>query len=149
MISFQKFLQAFGNANNTTTPSMIGKLPYSQEVACGGYHTCVITSNFLVSLQYVHFIFTYFCAYLFVCLNVVVYKNQCHLIALCYKRCEYEGLEAQGCAENKNPNSIKIRCLVIFDNLDRLVERQFFRQAVEQQGELKDWERTLMVRKKW
>ncbi|KAJ6996493.1 ultraviolet-B receptor UVR8 isoform X3 [Populus alba x Populus x berolinensis] len=41
---------AFGDANNTTTPSMIGKLPYSQEVACGGYHTCVITSNFLVSL---------------------------------------------------------------------------------------------------
>ncbi|KAJ6353732.1 hypothetical protein OIU76_002702 [Salix suchowensis] len=36
---------AFGNANSTTTPSMIGKLPYSQEVACGGYHTCVITSS--------------------------------------------------------------------------------------------------------
>lgn len=58
------------------------------------------------------------------CLNVVVYKNQCHLIALCYKRCGYEGLEEQGCAENKNPNSIKIRCLVIFDSLDRLVGRQ-------------------------
>ncbi|KAL9356482.1 hypothetical protein Peur_049735 [Populus x canadensis] len=36
---------AFGDANNTTTPSMIDKLPYSQEVACGGYHTCVITSG--------------------------------------------------------------------------------------------------------
>ncbi|KAB5556465.1 hypothetical protein DKX38_007374 [Salix brachista] len=71
---------AFGNANNATTPSMIGKLPYSQEVACGGYHTCVIT---------------------------MVYKNQCHLIALCYKRCEYEGLEEQGCAEDKNPNNLE------------------------------------------
>ncbi|KAF9681843.1 hypothetical protein SADUNF_Sadunf05G0045100 [Salix dunnii] len=36
---------AFGYANNATTPSMIGKLPCSQEVACGGYHTCVITSS--------------------------------------------------------------------------------------------------------
>ncbi|CAK7354630.1 unnamed protein product [Dovyalis caffra] len=31
----------FGDANNATTPSMIRKLPYSQEVASGGYHTCV------------------------------------------------------------------------------------------------------------
>lgn len=28
-----------------TTPSMISKLPCSEEVACGGYHTCVLTSG--------------------------------------------------------------------------------------------------------
>ncbi|XP_059656346.1 ultraviolet-B receptor UVR8 isoform X2 [Cornus florida] len=35
----------FGEANNVTTPSMISKLPFSEEVACGGYHSCVITSG--------------------------------------------------------------------------------------------------------
>ncbi|KAK9291600.1 hypothetical protein L1049_019549 [Liquidambar formosana] len=34
-----------GGGNNATTPSLIGKLPYSEEVACGAYHTCVITSG--------------------------------------------------------------------------------------------------------
>ncbi|CAK9166658.1 unnamed protein product [Ilex paraguariensis] len=33
----------FGDANNATLPSMISQLPCSEEVACGGYHTCVIT----------------------------------------------------------------------------------------------------------
>ncbi|KAJ4967149.1 hypothetical protein NE237_018998 [Protea cynaroides] len=35
----------FGEANNTTSPSIISKLPLSEEVACGGYHTCVVTSG--------------------------------------------------------------------------------------------------------
>ncbi|KAL3721308.1 hypothetical protein ACJRO7_033755 [Eucalyptus globulus] len=35
----------FGGNKNATTPSMIDELPYSGEVACGGYHTCVITSG--------------------------------------------------------------------------------------------------------
>ncbi|EOX92733.1 hypothetical protein QUC31_003788 [Theobroma cacao] len=33
----------FGGAKNATMPSMISALPYSEEVACGGYHTCVVT----------------------------------------------------------------------------------------------------------
>ncbi|XP_022725598.1 ultraviolet-B receptor UVR8-like isoform X1 [Durio zibethinus] len=33
----------FGEAKNATMPSMINSLPYSEEVACGGYHTCVVT----------------------------------------------------------------------------------------------------------
>ncbi|KAG4176044.1 hypothetical protein ERO13_A11G224808v2 [Gossypium hirsutum] len=33
----------FGEAKNATMPSMINTLPYSEEVACGGYHTCVVT----------------------------------------------------------------------------------------------------------
>ncbi|XP_028062174.1 ultraviolet-B receptor UVR8 isoform X1 [Camellia sinensis] len=32
-------------AKNATTPSMISQLPFSEEVACGGYHTCVLTSG--------------------------------------------------------------------------------------------------------
>ncbi|XP_030551341.1 ultraviolet-B receptor UVR8 isoform X2 [Rhodamnia argentea] len=41
----EKALQklGFGGDKNATTPSMIDELPYSEEVACGGYHTCVIT----------------------------------------------------------------------------------------------------------
>lgn len=34
-----------GQAKNATKPSMVGQLPLSEEVACGGYHTCVITSG--------------------------------------------------------------------------------------------------------
>ncbi|KAL1073888.1 hypothetical protein V6Z11_D11G253100 [Gossypium hirsutum] len=33
----------FGEAKKATMPSMINTLPYSEEVACGGYHTCVVT----------------------------------------------------------------------------------------------------------
>ncbi|KAJ0021211.1 hypothetical protein Pint_31734 [Pistacia integerrima] len=32
----------FQDRKNATTPSMISKLPYSDEVACGGYHTGVV-----------------------------------------------------------------------------------------------------------
>ncbi|KAL3640480.1 hypothetical protein CASFOL_015448 [Castilleja foliolosa] len=35
----------FGKAKSATTPSTISKLPPSEEVACGGYHTCVITNG--------------------------------------------------------------------------------------------------------
>ncbi|KAJ0094448.1 hypothetical protein Patl1_15839 [Pistacia atlantica] len=35
----------FQDRKKATTPSMISKLPYSDEVACGGYHTCVVTSG--------------------------------------------------------------------------------------------------------
>ncbi|KAL2347162.1 hypothetical protein Fmac_001162 [Flemingia macrophylla] len=31
--------------SSTTKPSLIGELPYSKEVACGGYHTCVLTNS--------------------------------------------------------------------------------------------------------
>ncbi|XP_057791578.1 ultraviolet-B receptor UVR8 isoform X2 [Salvia miltiorrhiza] len=35
----------FGKAKNVTTPSTISTLPFSDEVACGAYHTCVITNG--------------------------------------------------------------------------------------------------------
>jgi len=28
---------------------LVSELPYSKEVACGGYHTCILTSNSSVS----------------------------------------------------------------------------------------------------
>ncbi|XP_010674387.2 ultraviolet-B receptor UVR8 isoform X2 [Beta vulgaris subsp. vulgaris] len=36
---------SFGNSDNATVPSMMSKLPISEEVACGGYHTCVLTKR--------------------------------------------------------------------------------------------------------
>ncbi|CAK9319357.1 unnamed protein product [Citrullus colocynthis] len=36
---------SFGEANKTTTPSMISSLLDCEEVACGGYHTCVLTKG--------------------------------------------------------------------------------------------------------
>ncbi|XP_059431589.1 ultraviolet-B receptor UVR8-like [Corylus avellana] len=35
----------FAEVKNATARSMTSNLPYSEEVACGGYHTCVLTSN--------------------------------------------------------------------------------------------------------
>lgn len=35
----------FGGTKDATSPSVISELPFSQEVACGGYHTCVVTSD--------------------------------------------------------------------------------------------------------
>ncbi|KAK6923516.1 Regulator of chromosome condensation, RCC1 [Dillenia turbinata] len=35
----------FGDAKNATTPDMVGQLPFCEEVACGGYHTCVVTGG--------------------------------------------------------------------------------------------------------
>ncbi|XP_052197694.1 ultraviolet-B receptor UVR8 isoform X2 [Diospyros lotus] len=34
-----------GQEKSATTPFMISNLPRSEEVACGGYHTCVVTSG--------------------------------------------------------------------------------------------------------
>ncbi|KAG7027596.1 putative E3 ubiquitin-protein ligase HERC1 [Cucurbita argyrosperma subsp. argyrosperma] len=39
---------SFGDANKETTPSMISTLLNCEEVSCGGYHTCVLTSNFIL-----------------------------------------------------------------------------------------------------
>ncbi|XP_010423034.1 PREDICTED: ultraviolet-B receptor UVR8-like isoform X1 [Camelina sativa] len=33
----------FGGVRNATIPSIISEVPYADEVACGGYHTCVVT----------------------------------------------------------------------------------------------------------
>nr|XP_011469743.1 PREDICTED: ultraviolet-B receptor UVR8 isoform X1 [Fragaria vesca subsp. vesca] len=43
----EKALDKMGNAKekNGNAPSVIGKLPFSEEVSCGGYHTCAITSG--------------------------------------------------------------------------------------------------------
>jgi len=41
-------IQGFGGVRNATTPSIISEVPYAEEVACGGYHTCVVTSNTLL-----------------------------------------------------------------------------------------------------
>ncbi|GMH13096.1 hypothetical protein Nepgr_014937 [Nepenthes gracilis] len=35
----------FGKSKGATMPSIVTELPISQDVACGGYHTCVITSG--------------------------------------------------------------------------------------------------------
>ncbi|XP_062094382.1 ultraviolet-B receptor UVR8 isoform X2 [Humulus lupulus] len=35
----------FREENSEATLSLIAKIPYSEEVACGGYHTCVVTSG--------------------------------------------------------------------------------------------------------
>ncbi|KAF9599820.1 hypothetical protein IFM89_001766 [Coptis chinensis] len=35
----------FRKSNDATSPSMLSKLPNCQEVVCGGYHTCVVTSG--------------------------------------------------------------------------------------------------------
>ncbi|KAJ0976031.1 hypothetical protein J5N97_017996 [Dioscorea zingiberensis] len=35
----------FGEAKNASRPLAIQELPFSEEVACGGYHTCVITNE--------------------------------------------------------------------------------------------------------
>ncbi|TXG60243.1 hypothetical protein EZV62_014816 [Acer yangbiense] len=35
----------FQDRNNATTPSLVSKVPYSEDVSCGGYHTCIVTSG--------------------------------------------------------------------------------------------------------
>ncbi|KAK9682525.1 hypothetical protein RND81_10G080000 [Saponaria officinalis] len=35
---------SFGS-DNSSGPSMLSDLPMSEEIACGGYHTCVVTVN--------------------------------------------------------------------------------------------------------
>lgn len=36
---------SFGAAKYVATPSAVLELPFAEEVACGGYHTCVVTSE--------------------------------------------------------------------------------------------------------
>lgn len=52
-----KLIQGFAEVKNATARSMTSNLPYSEEVACGGYHTCVLTSNSLFSQILVVLIF--------------------------------------------------------------------------------------------
>ncbi|KMZ63388.1 Regulator of chromosome condensation (RCC1) family protein [Zostera marina] len=33
----------FRNTDNTSNPSIVNDLPFSEDVACGGYHTCAVT----------------------------------------------------------------------------------------------------------
>lgn len=35
----------FGKPNNSTTPLMMKEIPFCDKIACGGYHTCIITSG--------------------------------------------------------------------------------------------------------
>lgn len=44
-VAFIAKYQGFGKAKNATTPFTISTLPFSDDVACGSYHTCVITSK--------------------------------------------------------------------------------------------------------
>lgn len=36
-------LQGFGRSNEAFRPDIVVEVPFSEEVACGGYHTCVVT----------------------------------------------------------------------------------------------------------
>lgn len=56
--------QGSGGDKNEATPSTIDELPYSEAVACGGYHTCVITCNHLSLIMF------YFRYYLLLSLEV-------------------------------------------------------------------------------
>ncbi|XP_014524438.1 ultraviolet-B receptor UVR8 isoform X2 [Vigna radiata var. radiata] len=40
-----KDLEGIKEMSDVTRPSLITELPYSKEVACGGYHTCVLTNS--------------------------------------------------------------------------------------------------------
>jgi hypothetical protein len=44
-IFLNQYIQLLKGMRNATKPSLISELPYAEEVACGGYHTCVLTSN--------------------------------------------------------------------------------------------------------
>ncbi|XP_047147033.1 ultraviolet-B receptor UVR8-like isoform X2 [Vigna umbellata] len=40
-----KDLEGIKEMSDATRPSLISELPFSKEVACGGYHTCVLTNS--------------------------------------------------------------------------------------------------------
>lgn len=42
---FNQHIQRLKETSNATKPLLVSELPYAEEVACGGYHTCVLTSN--------------------------------------------------------------------------------------------------------
>ena len=41
-------LQVFGRSNDVPRPSVVEEIQFSEEVACGGYHTCVVTGIIFV-----------------------------------------------------------------------------------------------------
>ncbi|CAM0906727.1 unnamed protein product [Alopecurus aequalis] len=41
----QKTEKVFGRANDIPRPSIVEEIQFSEEVACGGYHTCVVTDH--------------------------------------------------------------------------------------------------------
>ncbi|KAJ8441206.1 hypothetical protein Cgig2_024935 [Carnegiea gigantea] len=43
-VNWKMSLQRLGNSDYHTGLSRMAELPFSEEVACGGYHTCVITN---------------------------------------------------------------------------------------------------------
>jgi alpha-tubulin suppressor-like RCC1 family protein len=38
-------LQGFGRSGDELRPTVVEEVPFSEEVACGGYHTCVVTDS--------------------------------------------------------------------------------------------------------
>lgn len=51
--------QGFGG-KNVRTPTIVQELPISLEVACGGYHTCVVTSTIFILVLIVEYTFELF-----------------------------------------------------------------------------------------
>ncbi|CAO2149163.1 unnamed protein product [Urochloa humidicola] len=41
----QKTEKGFGRSNEAFRPVIVEEIPFSEEVACGGYHTCVVTDS--------------------------------------------------------------------------------------------------------
>ncbi|KAL5669633.1 hypothetical protein ACJX0J_021854, partial [Zea mays] len=41
----QKTEKGFGRPNEEFRPNIVEEIPFSEEVACGGYHTCVVTDS--------------------------------------------------------------------------------------------------------
>lgn len=41
----QKTEKGFGRSNEAFRPNIVEEIPFSEEVACGGYHTCVVTDS--------------------------------------------------------------------------------------------------------
>jgi alpha-tubulin suppressor-like RCC1 family protein len=39
----QKTEKGFGRSGDELRPTVVEEVPFSEEVACGGYHTCVVT----------------------------------------------------------------------------------------------------------
>lgn len=37
--------KGFGRSNEAFRPVIVEEIPFSEEIACGGYHTCVVTGN--------------------------------------------------------------------------------------------------------
>lgn len=45
-------LQGFGRSNDALRPIVVEEIQFSEEVACGGYHTCVVTGiSFVLGIR--------------------------------------------------------------------------------------------------